>query len=327
MRHVEIIAERWPITGTFRISRGAKTHAQTLMVRLHENGETGRGECVPYGRYGESLDSVTAQIEAQRMALQNGLTRQELQSLMPAGAARNAVDCALWDLQARQSGMPVWQRADLARPQPVPTAFTIAIDTPAIMADKAKAAKAFALLKLKLAGDGLDIERLAAIKAVRGDAALILDANESLNLDQLKALLPRLARLNVVLIEQPLPANDDQVLAALRSPIPICADESLHTSADLPRLAGLYGAVNIKLDKTGGLSEAIRLARGAKEHGLKIMLGCMVGTSLGMAPSLMLGALADFVDLDGPLLLEKDRKPGLHYEGAVVYPPTAELWG
>lgn len=327
MRQLEIIAESWPITGTFRIARGAKTHAQTLMVCLHEDGKAGRGECVPYGRYGESIDSVTAQIEAQRHALENGLTRQDLQSAMPPGAARNAVDCALWDLQAKQSGVPVWQRADLARPQPVPTAFTIAIDSPAIMADKARAAKAFPLLKLKLAGDGLDIERLAAIKAGRGDAALILDANEGLSPDQLSALLPQLAALNVVLIEQPLPADDDQALAGLRSPIPICADESLHTSADLPRLAGLYGAVNIKLDKTGGLSEAILLARGAKEHGLKVMLGCMVGTSLGMAPSLMLGSLADFVDLDGPLLLAKDREPGLHYEGATLHPPTATVWG
>ncbi len=327
MRRLELIQESWPIIGDFRIARGSKTHAHTLTALLQENGTTGRGECVPYARYGENMDSVTEQIETVRAALENGLTREALQTALPAGAARNALDCALWDLEAKQSGIPVWQRAGLAGPKPAPTALTISIAEPAVMAKKAQAAKAFPLLKLKLAGDGQDLARLCAIDNVRSDAKLILDANEGLNMTQLEELLPKLAEFNIALIEQPLPVGEDHALAGLRSPIPLCADESLHTSADLKHLAGLYDAVNIKLDKTGGLTEAIALAKEAKAMNLQIMLGCMVGTSLGMAPSLMLGSMADFIDLDGPLLLQSDRENGLHYDGALVHPPTAELWG
>ncbi len=327
MRQLEIICEKWPITGAFRIARGRKTHAHTVMAALHHDGHTGRGECVPYAHYGESVQSVVRQIEALRNRIESGLTKEDLQAHLPAGAARNALDCALWDLQAKLSGIPVWKRAALPAPKPLPTAFTIALDPPPIMAEKAKQADQFSLLKLKLAGDGMDLERLNAIKAARKDAALILDANEGLNLSQLKNLLPKLATFNIALIEQPLPANQDHVLEGFTSPIPLCADESLHTSQDLDRLAGLYDAINIKLDKTGGLSQAITLARKAKTRGLKIMLGCMVGTSLGMAPSMMLASLADYIDLDGPLLLDHDRQPGLTYDGALISPPKPALWG
>ncbi len=327
MRSLNIIVEDWPITGTFRIARGHKTHARTLVVNLNDNDHTGRGECVPYARYGESVDSVSAQIETIRRALENGLNRQDLQQALPAGAARNALDCALWDLDAKMRGEPVWKLAGLAQPKPVQTALTITIDQPQIMAQKAQTASSFPVLKLKLAGDGSDLERLSAIHKARPDARLILDANEGLTPGQLKALLPDLERLSVVLIEQPLPVSDDHHLADLASPIPLCADESLHTSADLDRLSALYGAVNIKLDKTGGLSEAIQLAQEAKARGLTIMLGCMVGTSLGMAPSLLLGDMADFIDLDGPLLLQGDRTPGLVYDEAWVHTPAPDLWG
>ncbi len=327
MRRLELIRQSWPIIGDFRIARGAKTHAHTLTAHLHENGKTGRGECVPYGRYGESIESVTTQIKSVRESIERGLSREMLQNALPAGAARNALDCALWDLEAKLTGVPVWQRAGVPGPKPVNTALTISIAAPKIMAKKAKPSKNFTLLKLKLAGDGQDLERLAAIHAVRGDARLILDANEGLTITRLKNLLPKLARFNVVLIEQPLPTNEDQALAGLVSPISLCADESLHTSADLQRLAGLYDAVNIKLDKTGGLTGAITLVKEARALNLKIMLGCMVGTSLGMAPSLVLGGMADFIDLDGPLLLQTDRQPGLRYEGALVHPPDATLWG
>ncbi len=330
-RKLETIQENWPITGGFRIARGAKTQAQTLMVCLQEESAigvaTGRGECVPYGRYGESLQSVTAQIEAIATDVRNGLSRDDLQDAMPAGAARNALDCALWDLEAKQAGKRVWQLAELPQPKPVHTAFTISIGNPDEMAQKAKNARQFSLLKLKLAGDGQDRARLSAISTARPDAALILDANEGLNMAQLQALLPELEAFNIALIEQPLPANADAALCDFASPIPLCADESLHTAADLPLLAQRYGAVNIKLDKTGGLTEAIKLTQAAKARGLMVMLGCMVGTSLGMAPSLMLGSMADYVDLDGPLLLGCDREPGLNYEGSRLMPPIPALWG
>jgi L-Ala-D/L-Glu epimerase / N-acetyl-D-glutamate racemase len=327
MRRLEIVDEAWPIMGDFRIARGVKIQAKTVMVCLSEGHNVGRGEAVPYARYGESMQSVRGQIEALRGALEQGLSREDLQSSLPAGAARNALDCALWDLQAKSSGVPVWQRAGLAEPKPVQTAFTLGLDTPKGMAEKAGRAKAYPLLKLKLAGDGADLQRLLAIRDVRKDARFILDANEGLSLSQLKSLLPDLCDLNVVLIEQPLPADDDAALEGFASPIALCADESLHTTNDLARVAGRYDAVNIKLDKTGGLSEALTLASAAKAQGLQVMLGCMVGTSLGMAPSLLLGAMTDYVDLDGPLLLQKDRAGGLAYEGALVSPPLPELWG
>ncbi len=327
MRSLEIACDAWPISGGFRIARGAKSMAETLTVTLAEDGHAGRGECVPYGRYGESLHSVRAQIESVRTGIERGMSREALQDALPAGAARNALDCALWDLQAKCTGAPVWQRAGLDVPQPVQTALTIAIDAPRAMAAKARAATGFDRLKIKLAGEDDDLPRLRAIAAARPDAALILDANEGLDRPGLEALLAQLAGLNVIVLEQPLPASDDAALAGLDTEIPLCADESAHTRADLARLGGLYGAVNIKLDKAGGLTEALAMARAARARGLGIMLGCMVCTSLGIAPMLLLGAMADVIDLDGPLLLARDRDNGLAWEGARITPPAPALWG
>ena len=327
MRSLEIACDAWPISGGFRIARGAKSMAETLTVTLAEGGHAGRGECVPYGRYGESLHSVRAQIESVRTGIERGMSREELQGALPAGAARNALDCALWDLQAKCTGVPVWQRAGLDAPKPVQTALTIAIDAPRVMAAKARAATGFDRLKIKLAGEDSDLPRLRAIAAARPDAALILDANEGLDRSGLEALLAQLAGLNVILLEQPLPASGDAALAGLDTEIPLCADESVHTRADLARLGGLYGAVNIKLDKAGGLTEALAMARAARARGLGIMLGCMVCTSLGIAPMLLLGAMADVIDLDGPLLLARDRDNGLAWEGARITPPAPALWG
>ncbi len=327
MRSLEITHDAWPITGGFRIARGAKSMAETLTVTLAGDGHAGRGECVPYGRYGESLASVRAQIESLRPAIEGGLSREDLQYALPAGAARNALDCALWDLQAKSSGMPVWRRAGLNPPKPVCTALTIALDTPSNMAAKARAAQGFCVLKLKLAGDGADLVRLRAITAARPDVSLILDANEALDRTALEALLAELAALNVALVEQPVPASEDAALSGLETPVPLCADESAHTAADLARLEGLYGAVNIKLDKTGGLTQALVMARAAKARGLRIMLGCMVCTSLGIAPMLLLGDMADVIDLDGPLLLQRDRENGLVHDGARLAPPQPALWG
>ena len=327
MRTVEIKCDSWPISGGFRIARGAKSVAKTLTVTIRQGDHAGRGECVPYGRYGESVASVRAQIEALRGAIEGGLSRAALQDALPAGAARNALDCALWDLQAKQSGVPVWQRAGLSPPQAVHTALTIALQRPEIMAAKARAARGFTHLKIKLAGDGADKMRLRAIAAARADAALIVDANEGLDRAALEKLLPEMAALGVILVEQPLPAGKDDALAGMNAPVPLCADESAHIAADLERLAALYGAVNIKLDKTGGLTQALIMVREAKARGLNIMLGCMVCTSLGIAPMLMLAAQADVIDLDGPLLLECDRETGLAYSGARIAPPKAALWG
>ena len=326
-RQMTIRAQSWPISGSFRIARGAKTKARTVMVSLAERAARGRGECVPYARYGESIKSVIAQLESVRAAIKSGAGRRDLQTLLPPGAARNALDCALWDLEAKQKTTPVWQLADLAPPQPVKTAFTISLDTPQKMALAAQSAKGFDLLKLKLAGDGHDITRLRAITGARADAALILDANEGFDADGFSTFLPALAGMNIALIEQPLPAGADAGLADLRSPIPLCADESLHSRAELSTIAPLYDVINIKLDKTGGLTEALMLAKDAKTRGLDIMIGCMVSTSLSMAPAFLLTGMATYVDLDGPLLLTRDRRHGLRHDGPQISPPDPRLWG
>jgi L-alanine-DL-glutamate epimerase-like enolase superfamily enzyme len=317
-------AENWPIRGSFRISRGAKQEAAVVTVEARRAGFLGRGECVPYARYGESIESVLQQIAS----VAPGITRADLQTALPAGAARNAVDCALWDLAAKQQGRRVYELAGLPEPRPLLTAFTLSLDAPDTMAAAAASAvgRGHHLLKLKVAGAG-DLARIAAVRAAVPNAKLIVDANEGWSFATLQELLGPLSELGVALIEQPLPEGEDEALHNFATAIPLCADESCHTRADLPRLVGRYSHINIKLDKTGGLTEAVELARAARESGLRLMIGCMVSTSLAMAPASLLGPLADTVDLDGPLLLERDRTPGLRYEADMLYPPDPELWG
>ena len=320
-------SEIWPIKGSFRIARGAKSVAEVVVVEIADGEATGRGECVPYPRYGETPAGIVTEIEALRSEIAAGLTRHDLQHRLKAGAARNALDCALLDWEAKASGKPAADLLELPPPVPVRTAFTISLDTPEAMAKAATvAAHTFRLIKLKIAGAG-DLERVEAVRQAAPRARLIADANEGWSLDDLHRLTPELARLGVALIEQPLKAGEDDGLLGFNSPVPLCADESCHTRADLPRILGRYTHINIKLDKAGGLTEALALAREATDAGLKLMIGCMVSTSLSIAPTALLAPLAEFVDLDGPLLLERDRVPGLAFRGDQLFPPTAELWG
>jgi len=323
MRTLEVRHEAWPIRGSFRIARGAKNKADVVVVTLAEDGKTGRGECVPYERYGEAVASVCAELSR----VPPDVTRESLQQLLPAGAARNALDCALLDLEAKRTGRRAWEILALPAPKILTTAFTLSLAEPKEMADAAREAvdNGYSLLKLKLAGAG-DLERVKKVRAAAPHARLIIDANEGWTRDDL-ALIPLLAELGVALIEQPLPAESDDALNLFASPVPLCADESCHTRADLARIAGRYSHINIKLDKTGGLTEAVALAREAKRLGIGLMVGCMVSTSLSMAPASLLGTLAEFVDLDGPLLLEKDREPHLEYERDRLHPPPLSLWG
>ncbi|MFN3658894.1 MAG: N-acetyl-D-Glu racemase DgcA [Pseudolabrys sp.] len=325
-----VAVERWPIAGSFTISRGAKTEAVVVVAELSDGGARGRGECVPYARYGESVESVCAAIEAMRPALEAGLTREALQAAMPAGAARNALDCAFWDLAAKRSGTRVHALAGLPAPHPLVTAYTISLGAPDVMAQAAAGAARRRLLKIKLGGNddhGGDPVRIAAVRAAAPDATLIVDANEGWRADNLAAHLSACAAARVALIEQPLPEGRDEALAGASRAIPICADESAHDRASLGALAGKYDAVNIKLDKAGGLTEALAMAAEAERRGLAIMAGCMVATSLAMAPAVLLAQRARFVDLDGPLLLARDRAHGLAYDGSEVAPPTPDLWG
>lgn len=323
---IALAAERWPIAGSFAISRGAKTEAAVVVAELGDGKAFGRGECVPYGRYGESLDSVLAQLKAMAPRLAAGLDRKALQKAMPPGAARNALDCAFWDLEAKQAGWPVHELAGLTAPHPLTTAFTISLAEPAAMAQAAARAAGRTLLKIKLGAPG-DPERIAAVRAAAPDAALIVDANEGWDMRNLATNLAACAQAGVKLIEQPLPDQRDDPLTLIERAVPICADESAHDCASLARLVGKYDAVNIKLDKSGGLTEALAMMAEAKRLGLATMAGCMVATSLAMAPAMLLAQQADYVDLDGPLLLAKDRPEGLRYAGSLVYPPTSKLWG
>jgi len=318
--------ESWPIRGTFTISRGSKTSAEVVVVRLERGGHAGRGECVPYRRYGETVDSVMAQIASQRDALEDDMDRAALQEALPAGAARNALDCALWDLEAKASGRTVAELTGMPAPDPVATAYTLSVDTPERMHDAAQARRRAPLLKLKLAGEG-DMERVQAVREGAPDARVIVDANEGWSIEEYVAYAPSLHRLGVAMIEQPFPADADEALHDLSRPVPVCADESCHDRGSLPALAGRYDMVNIKLDKTGGLTEALALKREAAEQGFEIMVGCMLATSLSMAPALYLCRDAAFVDLDGPLLLEHDRPEGLHIEDTTIHPPQPALWG
>jgi L-alanine-DL-glutamate epimerase-like enolase superfamily enzyme len=318
--------ERWPIAGSFTISRGAKTEAVTVVAEVTRGGHTGRGECVPYPRYGETPEATLAALQAMQEPLSRGLGRRTLQATMPAGAARNALDCALMDLEAKTSGKRVWDL--LGRPAPAAciTAYTISLGTPETMAAATERAAHRPLLKIKLGGDG-DGRRIAAVRKAAPNSELIVDANEAWRADNLEQNLNHCAAAGVTLVEQPLPAGDDEALARIRRPLAVCADESVHDRSSLERLRGRYDAVNIKLDKTGGLTEALAMADAAQALGFEIMIGCMVATSLAMAPAMLLAPQARFVDLDGPLLLARDRDGGLRYDGSLVYPPEAALWG
>jgi L-alanine-DL-glutamate epimerase-like enolase superfamily enzyme len=319
-------AESFPIAGSFTISRGAKTTAEVISCSISASDRVGRGECVPYARYGESVPAVLAAIEAMRGTVEDGIGREELARTMPAGAARNAIDCALWDLEAKLSGVPTWQVINTEAPQKLVTAYTLSLGEPEAMQRQAAEHAGRALLKVKV-GTADDAARIRAVRAGAPESTIILDANEGWTPENLAYHFAICAEARIALVEQPLPADNDSALRGQSRPILVCADESVHRTEDVAKLVDRYDAINIKLDKAGGLTEALMLREAAKELGLKIMVGCMVGTSLGMAPAVLLAQGADFVDLDGPLLLARDREPGLHYEGSTVYPPEATLWG
>ncbi len=325
-RNLDIQMNSFPIAGTFTISRGAKTSAEVITCTLTESGAKGWGECVPYRRYGETTESVMAQIEAARPLIEDGISRAGLLHAMPPGAARNAVDCALWDLEAKLSGRSVADRLDLRKLKSLTTAYTISLGEPDVMAAQAREHAQRPLLKVKV-GTGDDESRILAVRAAAPDSAIILDANEGWPEDRLEHHLRIAAEANIALVEQPLPAGRDDMLAEIARHVLVCADESVHHTGDLASLADRYDAINIKLDKTGGLTEALEMKEEAQRLGFSIMIGCMVGTSLAMAPAVLLAQDADFVDLDGPLLLARDREPGLNYAGSLVFPPDASLWG
>src|SRR5436305_7313763 len=323
---LSVRVEHWPIAGTFAISRGAKTEAAVVVAELFDGRWRGRGECVPYTRYGETVAGVHDAIAALEAEIARGLDRAALQQAMPPGAARNALDCAFWDLAAKRAGVPVHRLAGLPAPKPLTTAYTISLATPEAMAEAAVRAAPRTLLKVKLGGPD-DPARIAAVRHAAPRAELIVDANEGWTDDNLVQNLAACAAAGVTLVEQPLPADRDAVLARIGRPLPICADESVHGRTSLAALAGKYDAVNIKLDKTGGLTEALAMAAEAERLGFDLMVGCMVATSLAMAPAMLAAQRAGVVDLDGALLLARDREHGLRYEGSLVYPPTPALWG
>ena len=312
----------FPLAQVFTISRGSRTEAKVLSVKISRGSVEGWGECVPYARYNETAASVSAQIES----LPDEFDRQSLYELLPAGAARNAVDCALWDLEAKQSGQRVWQLAGLPAPSPEITAYTLSLDSPENMRAQAAEHAHRPLLKIKL-GTPDDMPRLEAVRAGAPHPDIIVDANEGWSAEVYADLAPHLLRLGVKLVEQPLPAADDDALLGLQRPVPVCADESAHDRANLKHLAGKYDVVNIKLDKTGGLTEALALKREALAQGFEVMVGCMVGSSLAMAPATLVAQGALITDLDGPLLLAEDRAHPLQFDAAGVHPPTAALWG
>ena len=323
---VNLLDESWLIEGSFTISRGSRTHANVVVVELQQGEHTGRGECVPYARYDESIESVIAELAALEDKIVAGLTRQEMQSLLPAGAARNALDCAYWDLACKQSGQRIWQQLEVAQPESVITAFTLSLDTPERMKAAAIKNAHRPLLKLKLAGEG-DVERVAAVREGSPNARIIVDANEGWNEAQYLEMVPELVKLNVEMIEQPFPASDDAALVHLPRPITLCADESCHDSSSLKNIIGRYDMINIKLDKTGGLTEAIALKEEAEKAGLQVMVGCMVATSLAMAPAFIVAQNVQIVDLDGPLLLAEDRQSGIQFDESLMNVYQAALWG
>ncbi len=342
-RKLSVTHKRWPIAGEFRIARGAKAIADVIHVAIQEAGIAGRAECTPYPRYGETIDAVAKECQRLRPLhdldlpwlppFDNGfdliatLDQTGSPFAFSAGAARNALDCALWDREAKRTGQPIWELAQLPAPEPRHTAFTLSLSDPHGMAASAMAHADKPILKMKLAGDDNDEHRVRAVRNAREDADLIVDANEGFDLNGLRSFVRTAADLGVALIEQPLNADDDDDLLGFDSPVPLCADESFHTSADMDEIAKRYQAVNIKLDKTGGLTEALRATRLAQERGLDIMVGCMVASSLAMAPAFYLTPFATYVDLDGPLLLDQDMDHGIRFDGSLMHPPSPKLWG
>jgi L-Ala-D/L-Glu epimerase / N-acetyl-D-glutamate racemase len=318
--------EHWPIAGSFTISRGAKTQAAVVVAELSDGHHRGRGECVPYARYGETVDGVAETITALADEIARGLDRSALQKAMRPGAARNALDCAFWDLSAKRAGKPVHELVGLPPPKPLVTAYTISLAEPDVMAQQAAKAAGRTLLKVKL-GSADDRARIMAVRQAAPQAELIVDANEGWTADNLAGNLAACAQAGVTLVEQPLPADADDVLAHIARPLPVCADESVHARTSLPGLVGKYDAVNIKLDKTGGLTGALAMVKDAERLGFALMAGCMVATSLAIAPAILIGQRARVVDLDGALLLARDRPDGLRYEESLVHPATPALWG
>jgi L-alanine-DL-glutamate epimerase-like enolase superfamily enzyme len=325
MLTIEAREETWPLKEVFRIARGACTEARVVVVKVSNGEHTGRGECVPIARYNQSPESVIAQVES--IKGEKRLDRQYLQRLLPAGAARNALDCALWDLQAKISGKRVWELANIPVVPEVVTTLTISLDTDAKMAAAARANSTAPILKLKLGGEDMDLPRVKAVREAAPAARLLIDANESWSPEHYQEIIPALKESGVALIEQPFRADADEVLETLDHPIPVCADESCHTTTDLPRLTNRYEAINVKLDKTGGLTEALHLCERAREDGFKLLFGCMVCTSLGIAPARLLASPTDYVDLDGPLLLAGDRDHEIPYNKGRIGMPSRELWG
>lgn len=320
---IRVLERKFRLAEPFTIARGTRTHASVLCVEIARDGYIGRGECVPYARYGETLSSVTAQISE----LSADIDRSSLQKCLPAGAARNAVDCALWDLEAQIAGTPVWSLAGLNAPVALTTAYTLSLDTPEAMGKAAVRAAMRPLLKIKLGGGAEDIARIRAVRSGAPEARLIIDANEGWSLSEYQRLAPVFLELGVAMVEQPLPAAEDAPLAGIERPLPVCADEAVHDCASLAALTGKYDMINIKLDKTGGLTEALRLKAIASAQGYRIMVGCMIGSSLAMAPAALVAQGAEIVDLDAPLLLAEDQDLPIPYTGSTMHPTPQALWG
>ena len=324
--HVEFQRVNWPFASVFRIAYEVRTHAETVVALVRDGNLVGRGEALGVSYHSETADSVLAQLEAVKARLTEGISREELQTLLPPGGARNAVDCALWDLEAKRAGRRAWELAGIGSVSPLTTDYTLGIDTPEAMGRAAAALGKYPMLKLKLSGKD-DLERVTAVCQARPDAQIIVDANQSWGEAQLHSFTPRLAKLGVKLIEQPLAVGKDEALQGFQSPVPLCADESCQTTQSLPALVGKYQYLNIKLDKTGGLTEALRLARAARAAHFQLMVGCMAGSSLSMAPAFIIGQFCEVVDLDGPLLSMSDVPHAIRYEGGRMSVPEAVLWG
>ena len=324
---VQAAIERWPLRRPFAIARGTRTEAATLVVEIERDGTVGRGESVPYPRLGETPELALASVtEFAERGLPCG--RDELQERLTAGCVRNALDCAFWDLEAKESGIPVWKAAGLPEPRPLTTAYTISLDSPEAMGMQAEEAADRPLLKIKLGGDPeREPERLRSVRRSAPDARLVVDANEGWSASTMRSLLPVLEEAGVELLEQPLPESADEEIGMTDSLVPLCADESCRTRADLERLEGRYRYVNVKLDKAGGLTEAIALAREARSRGFGVFVGCMLAGSLATAPAFLLAAIADYVDLDGPLYLKRDHRGGFRARGSLLVPPGTEFWG
>ena len=318
--------EIWPVAGVFRISRGAVTSVEVLVVEVEQDGLVGRGEACPFRISGETIERSRTELEDLRRRVEGGLDRDQLQELLGAGAARNALDCALWDLQSKREDVPAWRLAGLDGLREIVTAYTISLDEPALMAEQARGVADRPLLKVKLGREG-SVARVRAVREAAPQSRIIVDANEAWTVDILEDAAERLDALGVELIEQPLPAGEDAALDSLRLSLPVAADESCLDRGSLDAVEGRYQFINIKLDKTGGLTEALALAEDAQSRGLRLMVGCMLGTSLAMAPASLIGQNCEFVDLDGPLLLAEDRLPCLRYDRGVLSPPPRELWG